>query len=272
MEQEILRKVQLAQLEIAREIRRVCDENGISYVLCDGTFLGAIRHGGFIPWDDDMDIAMLRSEYEKFCRIAPDKLKPEFFLQTWYTDEGYALPFAKVRKRGTLFVEAKAKQLKENGFFVDIFPLDYAYEDPQKQSELIQKLVKLYRVKLMKSGYTPWMEGNRILWKKRIGYLYYQMKALFADGQKLARAFDELATSVGQTGLVCERCDVSHDRPYPVELFKAPVPCTFENEVFSAPCDYDKYLTINYGDYMCLPPEDQRENRHQVEQLDFGNQ
>lgn len=270
MKQDVLRKVQLAQLEIAREIRRVCEENDIRYVLCDGTFLGAIRHKGFIPWDDDMDIAMVRSEYEKFCRIAPEKLKPEYFLQTWYSDEAYALPFAKVRKRGTLFVEAKSKQLKENGFFVDIFPLDFAWEDPQKQAELIQKLLSIYRMKLMKCGYTPWMEGDRVLWKKRMGYLYYQVKAMFVSGEDLSRAFDQLATSVSPTGLVCERCDISHDKPFPVDLFENPVDCIFENEVFAGPSDYDKYLTINYGDYMRLPPEDQRENRHQVEKLDFG--
>ena len=75
MEKDVLRKVQLTQLEIAKEIRRVCEENDIPYFLCDGTLLGAVRHGGFIPWDDDMDLGMLRKDYEKFCRIAPEKLK-----------------------------------------------------------------------------------------------------------------------------------------------------------------------------------------------------
>ena len=78
MEQELLRKVQLTQLEIAKEIRRVCEENGIAYFLSDGSFLGAVRHQGFIPWDDDMDISMLRADYEKFCQIAPEKLKKEY--------------------------------------------------------------------------------------------------------------------------------------------------------------------------------------------------
>lgn len=71
MERELLRKVQLTQLEIAKEIRRVCEENDIPYFLTCGTLLGAVRHQGFIPWDDDMDVGMLRENYEKFCRIAP---------------------------------------------------------------------------------------------------------------------------------------------------------------------------------------------------------
>ena len=111
MERELLRKVQLTQLEIAKEIRRVCEENDIPYFLTCGTLLGAVRHQGFIPWDDDMDVGMLRENYEKFCRIAPEKLKPEYCWQTWYTDPNYALPFGKVRKRGTLFLEAKSHRL-----------------------------------------------------------------------------------------------------------------------------------------------------------------
>ena len=107
MEKDLLRKVQLTQLEIAKEIHRVCEENDIRYFLSDGTFLGAVRHQGFIPWDDDMDIGMLREDYEKFCRIAPQKLGEKYVFQNWYTDPNYGLPFGKVMKRGTVYQESK---------------------------------------------------------------------------------------------------------------------------------------------------------------------
>ena len=123
MDQKTLRRIQLTQLEIGKEIKRVCEENDISYFLAHGTFLGAVRHQGFIPWDDDMDMGMLRPDYEKFCRIAPEKLKPEFFFQNWYSEPNYGLPFGKVMKRGTVYLEGKkTRRLKENGFWI-FFPL-----------------------------------------------------------------------------------------------------------------------------------------------------
>ena len=125
MEREVLLKVQPILLDMVKEISRVCEENGIRYFLYRGTFLGAVRHRGFIPWDDDMDVAMPRKDYEKFCRIAPEKLGNQYCFQNWHTDDAYAHPFGKVRKRGTVYVEAKCHRLPENGFYVDIYPLDF---------------------------------------------------------------------------------------------------------------------------------------------------
>lgn len=125
MDNETLRKLQLVELEIANEIKRVCVENNIKYFLESGTLLGAVRHGGFIPWDDDMDIGMMRDEYEKFLKIAPEKLSSEFILQTWKNEKDYSLTFAKVRKLDTIFLEYEFKDSSmHNGIWVDIFPYD----------------------------------------------------------------------------------------------------------------------------------------------------
>ena len=271
MERELLRKVQLTQLEIAKEIKRVCEENDIRYFLADGSFLGAVRHGGFIPWDDDMDMGMMRSDYEKFCRIAPSKLKPEYCLQTWYTEPNYGLPFGKVVKRNTVYLEnKKSRRLQENGFYVDIFPFDYVPEDPSERAAHARKLLAIYRVKLMKSGYKPWMENDRIIWKKRVGYLYYQLKSLFVSQKELARAYDALAVSYLDSSVVCEQSALPKPDYYESAWCEELADYIFEGETFKGPKDYDKFLTALYGDYMQLPPEDQRENRHQIVEIDFG--
>ena len=273
MERDILRKVQLIQLEIAKEIRRVCDENNIRYFLTCGTFLGAVRHQGFIPWDDDMDLGMLRSDYEKFCRIAPQKLKPEYCLQTWYTDPNYSLPFGKVVKRNTVYLESKkTRKLQENGFYVDIFPYDYAPEDSVELDRYVAKLLNIYRVKLMKSGYKPWMEEDRIIWKKRIGYVYYQLQSLFSGQMELARNYDTLAVSIHNSSVMIEQDAQPKAYWCPAEIFNEFAEYTFEGETFTGLKDYDTYLKQFYGDYMQLPPENDRENRHQIVEIDFGEE
>ncbi|MDE5990369.1 MAG: LicD family protein, partial [Clostridia bacterium] len=92
MDKDVLRKVQLLQLKIAKEIKRICDKNNIDYILDSGTLLGAVRHKGFIPWDDDMDIAMTREEYNRFIDVAKIELGEEYFFQTWDTDNNYPMP------------------------------------------------------------------------------------------------------------------------------------------------------------------------------------
>ena len=273
MEQEILKKVRLTQFEIAKEIRRVCEENDIRYFLAHGTFLGAVRHKGFIPWDDDMDMGMLRQDYEKFCRIAPSKLKPEYCLQNWYTEPNYALPFAKVMKRNTLYLEnKKTRRLQNNGIYVDIFPYDYAPEDSFERNQLTASLLSIYRTKLMKSGYKPWLENDKIIWKKRIGYLYYQMKALFTSQQSLARDYDTLAVAVHDSSMICERNGRTKLDCYDHSWVEELADYTFEGEGFKGPKNYDGYLTSLYCNYMELPPEGERENRHQIIEVNFGEE
>ena len=128
MNNEDLRKVQLVQLEIAKEVKRVCDDNNIKYFLTAGTLLGAVRHRGFIPWDDDLDIGMLRKDYDEFCKIAPKHLNSKYCFQTWDTPL-YPFPFGKVRKNGTIFIESKANTSMDVGIYVDILVYNDASEE-----------------------------------------------------------------------------------------------------------------------------------------------
>ena len=272
METELLKKVQPELLAIALEIKRVCRENDISYFLACGSFLGAVRHQGFIPWDDDLDIGMLRADYEKFCRIAPKKLGKDYCFQTWYTDPMYHLPFGKVRRKHTLYQEAKTRTLQENGFFVDVFPFDYAPPEEGQRQAYANRLASLFRTRLMAVGAKPWMEGNRINWKKRIGYLLYQARALGTDAAALAEKYDALAVSQPEGPILCRQRGLNQLNCFQKAWFTDLVDYSFEGELLAGPRDYEAVLTAQFGDYRTLPPEDQRENRHQIVKVQFAEE
>lgn len=270
MDNDTLRRVQLVLLEIAKEVKRVCDENGIQYFLDSGTLLGAVRHKGFIPWDDDLDIGMMRRDYEKFCEIAPECLKDDYYLQTWENDPYYALPFAKVRKKHTVYVENKASKSAMNGFYVDIFPYDNAPDSLDEKKQLMKKLVNIERVILMKCHYQPWNEGATCNIGKRLGYIPYQIIGVVNTKEKLINKYMGLVKSVKSTGKEIYLQYGSAKGFFQKKCFFGDgVYLPFEDTVFRCPSDSDGYLTMQYGEYMKLPPIEERENRHQIVEIKF---
>ena len=271
MDRETLRKVQLEQLEIAKEIKRVCKENGINYFLDSGTLIGAVRHKGFIPWDDDLDIGMMRDQYERFCEIAPKALNKQFYWQNWRTDKEYALPYGKVRKRNTVFIEEKSARLTENGFYVDVFPFDDAPADNNDRVTLINKRLFWARSMLMKHGYKPWIHEGKTNYKQRIFYLLYQIVALFTKHEYIVRSYEDLVFSVSGSDTVYEQIGKERTIYYNKEWLKEVTELEFEGEMFSVPIDTHNRLKSEYGDYMQLPPEDQRGNRHGILEIHFSD-
>jgi lipopolysaccharide cholinephosphotransferase len=131
-----LKNLQNVQLEILDEIVRICNKYDIPYFFIGGTLLGAVRHKGFIPWDDDIDIGMLRKDYNKFIKLCKDELKSEYYLQCSETYPQHWLSFAKIRKNNTLFIESEGLPFRGNdhrGIFVDIFPYDYVSKNKNIQ-------------------------------------------------------------------------------------------------------------------------------------------
>lgn len=272
MDRKTLHIVQRYMLEIAKEIKRVCDENGIHYFLDSGSLLGAVRHHGFIPWDDDMDIGMLRDDYERFLNIAPEKLDDHFLLQTWDNDPGYGLPYAKVQLKNTIYLENNAENVNCNhGIFVDVFPYDNFPDKPDKKQG---KALYFYQI-LMKAKckYKPWKQYEKTNIKKYVGYIPVRFIALFVSKKNLIQKYDVLAEKYNYQPTKNKYSQgASHYEEWvmPSKVLENLTSIPFENIQFSVPEDYDTYLTQVYGDYLKLPPEDQRENRHGIIRLDYS--
>lgn len=241
-EDKTVAAAQKVMLELLVEIHRICVENNITYWLEAGTLLGAIRHKGFIPWDDDCDVSMPRKDYERFLQIAQEKLPETMFLQTKETDKEYPLPWAKIRKNGTLLIETgeTGEEKYHHGIFVDIFPYDY-YES----AEVINKLLWARKTKDEKNKYPKGSFKRMHTAKKMRAYLVEHHNEINEKGY-------HFFTYAADAGYVCP---TTVDEVLPVEFAEN----IFEGHSFYIPNDYDKVLKANFGDdYMELPPVDQR--------------
>jgi lipopolysaccharide cholinephosphotransferase len=268
-----LSKIHELQLLLMSEVRRICEEYHISYFLIAGTLLGAVRHKGFIPWDDDMDVGMFREDYDRFLSACATELdENKFFLQTLHTDKGYGLCFAKLQLKGTRFVERNAADTTAaKGIYIDIFPFDNAPEEDALRGKHDRRTYLLKRLLLAKLGYRT-CNGTQPL--KRFVYCLLAFYTKFCTQEKLiAKLEKEIKRYNGtRTERVVAIGGSYGYRKETVrrEWFAQTVIMPFEGEEFPVPAAYVPYLENLYGDYMTPPPESQRGSRHNVLQIDFG--
>lgn len=267
--QEQLKKLKRVELLILAETARVCNKYQIKYFLHYGTLIGAVRHQGFIPWDDDIDIAMLRKDYEYFLAVASKEISPDFLVIDYESDNQYGQSKCKVMAKNTVMEEYNAVYTKsEKGIFIDVFPLDFAPEG--KIPQFIHKNVNYFSKKmlLLKSGNVYAAHGI-----KKYGYDLAILCSRAIPRSWLIKMHKNNATQYGNgSKMVVSLCS-----PYlyekelsPVAWFENVVDVQFEGYSFSAPAGYDSVLKAIYGDYMKLPPEEQRKNKHELKSLDFG--
>lgn len=244
-----VRNVQLKILEIMKYIDRLCRDNGIEYFIMGGTALGAVRHGGFIPWDDDLDIFMTPSEYEKFKKAFEFDNPNLFVIQEWKTTPDY-LEYAKVRMNGTTFIEEVFKDKKDmhHGIYVDIMIL---HKVPNKI--LVQKLV-YYESKfvtlyaLSQRNWKPKTKGQAIVLKslklipcKLMANIFYRRIYKY-DGMKKDYCYCYWITPAKfRSGL------------FDASFFEKPVDIPFEDTFLLGSESVKKYLEYRYGDYLRLP-------------------
>ncbi len=253
-----LKKLHKIDLELVSEVDRVCRKNGIEYSLDGGTLLGAVRHKGFIPWDDDADIVMTRREYAKFYRACKKDLDDsKFFLQEYRTDRYYRWGFAKLRRKDTEFIRVGQEHLKQKtGIFIDIFVVDNMPDNSMERN--LYYFLNFCIRKCLYSELGQKQEKN-LLMKCWYAFLYkvFSKDFLFEKRNMLAARANKKRTRL-----------VSHYLyPYPSTETKYGMPSAcfdeyidmeFEGKAFRVMKQYNRYLTLLYGDYMTPPPEDKR--------------
>lgn len=269
---ETTQKLHNCQLLLALELKRICTKHNIRFFMIAGTLLGAVRHHGFIPWDDDMDFAVMRSDYEDFLSACKEDLGEDFILQEMNTDPNYGLPMAKILLKGTRLTERTTKDNKTlKGIYIDVFPYDNIpdRQEPRKKHE--KRLYVLKRLFLAKQGYKIAQKGE---FSKQFIYTVLKIASFFMSKNFIRNSLDkemkrfenEKTELVAAIGGAYSYSKESVKRSW----FEETVMLPFENTELPAPKDYEEYLTCFYGDYMTPPPEDKRDNRHNVVELDFG--
>lgn len=257
MNKETLQKLHSTLLEMLIELDRVCRENNIHYFLDSGSALGAVRHGGFIPWDDDVDIGMLRDDYDRFLQIAPKSLDSKYFLQTRDNDKYYNKLHAKLRKNNTVYLEsAYDNKLMHCGIFIDIFPFD---KIPKTCSGfwiwLNQSFQRMFVYKFIDDG----EPRNRFkLWISNI-----------IIGKNPTKRFDKLCKIFSNTnakGLISYNYFFKEHYVFCKNDFSQFIEVNFEGGKFLLMNGFDNYLRKMYGNYMQLPPENKRIT-HDIKEL-----
>ena len=271
------RKMQLIELDMLVEFDRVCRKYDIGYVIVGGSLLGAVRHKGFIPWDDDADIAMLRQEYERFKSHIGD-LNPDIcFFQDHEIDPEYRWGYGKLRRTGTKYVRVGQEHLKcKNGIFVDVFPMD----DVPK-STIGQMLQDFHCFVLRK---ILWSEVGKYTCNGLLKYWYSMLSIIptsfvYKQLQSYVKKSSNESSNKVRTllfpaaGKLYFKSKKIADRyAMPKKWFLERSEYEFEGKKLYGTKDYDGILKHFYRDYMKLPPENKREQHSPCVEIEFPNE
>lgn len=266
-------EIQSQIYEVFVEFDRVCKKLDLKYSLAFGTLLGAVRHEGFIPWDDDIDVIMERGAYEAFLKEAPKHFNPKFFLQTNATDPEYFFPFAKIRNDEIIIKEQATAHLDINhGVWIDIFPYDNVPDDKALQDEqfmMVQKYTNLLNFFLFM--YVTGHERKVVqIFKKFLIFVNkntykfnFMLKSWFNKREKwLVKYKDDKTKYATLQAFRFKDKQKYYDRFIDLESFKTFVDLKFEDGSYPSFSAYDTILTDVYGDYMKLPPIEEQKSVH----------
>lgn len=256
-----MNELQKTELEILRAFISVCEKLGLRYYLVCGSALGAVKYGGFIPWDDDIDVALTREDYRVFIEKAQELLPSYYFLQTYRTDPGYPRFYAKLRDSRTTYIEKSMVERRMNhGVYIDVFPLD-GYPDSSKEAKKLERLKRRYKLRLDCANAFP--EKQKIT--TRLFFTAERLLGFHRRTQITAKKLDDLLSAypTDSSALWCNHGNWQGVREYaPREQYGEGREAQFEDMTVTVPEDHDAYLTQKYGDWRADLPEDEKVGHH----------
>lgn len=267
MERHELTPLQSRLLEMLKWFDEFCRKNNLSYYLLCGTMLGAARHQGFIPWDDDIDVGLFRNDYERLINLMKGKQEcGKYIIEAPDSEnEDYCYPYAKIYDSSTTLIEHYAVPLKR-GIFLDIFPLDYlgnSFEECKKRYVPIRYLYNFYLTRVAApDGHRLWYKNAAIKVSRCIPFINNRKIRIKLD-QKCANAENSLSWGGNLLS------DWGIKEAMPISVIGKPKEYLFEGLKVYGVADYDTYLTNLYGNWRQLPPKDKQITHHDYLELDL---
>ena len=258
-------KLKEIELEIFKEFISVCQQLNLKYYIIAGTLIGAIRHKGFIPWDDDIDVAMPREDYEIFISKGQALLPDNLFIQTHDTDPEYAFNMAKIRNSDTTFLEESSRNCHINsGVFIDIFVLDNFPSGSLRRKWILFK-DKVYKTAIGRVFYRKSISTGLRIRQAITKLIFPSSYDALERRERYIRSYakGELAQNFGSNYI--------NKEIVPWKWYGKGVEVSFEGLIVNAPSEYHLLLTHIYGDYMQLPPEEKRVSHHPTDIIDLEN-
>ncbi len=259
-------ELQSVEFYLLKSFVNICDELNLTYYLVCGSALGAVKYGGFIPWDDDVDVALPRKDYELFCKKAPDMLPAGYFLQNHKAEKPYPRIYSKLRDSGTTYVEKTTRKLKINhGVFIDIFPIDGypANKKEIKSLELKKKLLKL-KVECVFDVDYGFLRNSFFAAERLLGFHKNTSKTI----QRLENIISSYSTD--DSKLWCNHGNWQGKLEYaPRDQYGKGAWAEFEGLKVRIPEKYDEYLTQKYGNWRADLPEEEKVGHHYYEICDL---
>lgn len=263
-----LQQVQETELEMLDEVIRLCQKHDLHFAMLGGSCLGAVRHKGMIPWDDDIDVGMDRKDYERFVEICKSELDPKYFFQHFQSEPNCGYLFGKLRKNNTRMTEAYSQDVKmHHGVWIDIFPLDYVPDDLPSFRKNYRKVLFYRNLLLVKLGFHVKEDASAAV---KASYAAVRAGKSVLSVPKLKQKLTELMTqqdAMPTDTLFPYGCAWGERERMTKDDFYDVVWVSFNGRKVPIFRSFDAYLTRMYGDYMTYPPKEKRRSEHDLSQV-----